>query len=223
MAALTADRDTLRRDGVQFEFPVAASTKIYAGSIVCVNTSNLATKGAAATGLRAVGVAEAMADNSTGSASDIRVKVRRGVFRFGNSSGADAIALKDVGKICYIVDDQTVALTNGSNARSVAGVVADVDSSGVWVDIGADKPITASAALNFASIAAAASEDLTIALSGASTNDSVSLGLPAALTAGIVFQAFVSAADTVTVRATNITAGAVDPASATYRVTVLKV
>jgi len=80
----------------------------------------------------------------------------------------------------------------------------------------------ASAALNFASIAAAAQEDLTITVTGAAANDAVILGLPVAPTAGIVFNAFVSAADTVTVRATNITGSSVDPASATYKVVVIK-
>ena len=81
----------------------------------------------------------------------------------------------------------------------------------------------ASATLDFASIAAAGSADLTITVAGAATNNVVSLGLPAAPTAGLVFQAFVSAANTVTVRATNITAGAVDAVSATYSVVVTQV
>ena len=81
----------------------------------------------------------------------------------------------------------------------------------------------ASAALNFASIAAAASEDLTITVTGASVNNVVSLGLPAAPAAGLVFNAFVSAADTVIVRASNITGVAVDAASATYSVVVTQV
>lgn len=78
------------------------------------------------------------------------------------------------------------------------------------------------AALDFPSIAAAASADLTIAVAGAAVNDRVILGLPAAPTAGLIFQVFVSAADTVTVRATNITGLAVDALSATYNVSVLK-
>lgn len=81
----------------------------------------------------------------------------------------------------------------------------------------------ASATLNFASIAAAAQEDLTITVTGAAANNAVILGLPTAPTAGIVFDAFVSAANTVTVRATNITGSAVDPASATYSVVVIQV
>ena len=81
----------------------------------------------------------------------------------------------------------------------------------------------ASATLNFASIAAAASEDLTITVTGANANNVVALGLPAAPAAGLVFNAFVSAADTVTVRASNITGSAVDAASATYSAVVFQV
>jgi hypothetical protein len=52
-----------------------------------------------------------------------------------NSSDADAISTANIGADCYIVDDQTVALTNGTNTRSVAGKIFDVDSAGVWVDM----------------------------------------------------------------------------------------
>ncbi len=82
--------------------------------------------------------------------------------------------------------------------------------------------LTGTATLDFGSIASAASEDKTIAIAGAAVGDTVALALPAAPTAGIVFNGFVSAAGTVTVRATNITAGAVDPASASYTAMVLK-
>lgn len=84
------------------------------------------------------------------------------------------------------------------------------------------KELTATATLDFPSIATLTDEDLTITVTGAAANDSVVLGLPTSPTTGIVFNAFVSAADTVTVRAHNYTAGAIDPASATYRVTVFK-
>lgn len=83
--------------------------------------------------------------------------------------------------------------------------------------------LEASAALNFASIATTASEDLTITVTGAAVGDQVALGLPAAPAAGLVFNAFVSAANTVTVRASNITGTGVDAASATYSVVVFKV
>ena len=63
------------------------------------------------------------------------MRVRRGVFQFQNSSAGDLIALANLGADCYIVDDQTVALTNGTNTRSVAGKIRDVDAGGVWVEI----------------------------------------------------------------------------------------
>jgi hypothetical protein len=134
MTALAVDRPTPKRSGHQFSFPVAASSKIYAGSLVCINASSLAVKGSAATGLKCVGVAQEQADNTSGADSAINVPVERGTWRFGNSAAGDAIALKDIGASCYIVDDQTVALTNGSSTRSVAGTIRDVDASGVWVE-----------------------------------------------------------------------------------------
>lgn len=134
MAALITDRDTKRRDAVQFEYPVAAATKLFAGSIACINASNLLVKGAVATTLKCVGVMEEVADNSAGAAGAIRGKVRRGCFQFDNSTAGDAITLADVGADCFIVDDQTVAKTNGTNTRSVAGKVRDVDGGGVWVE-----------------------------------------------------------------------------------------
>lgn len=79
----------------------------------------------------------------------------------------------------------------------------------------------ATASLNFGSISTLAQADLTITVTGAAVGDYVTLALPAAPTAGIVFNAFVSAANTVTVRATNVTAGSIDPAAATYGVLVI--
>lgn len=135
MTATTVDRGTQRRDANQFAFPVAAATKIPGGVIVALNASGQAVNGATSTTLKAVGMSEALADNTAGAAGDIKVLVRRGCFKFGNSSAGDLIALADVGSSCYIVDNQTVAKTNGSSTRSIAGTVRDIDSDGsVWVE-----------------------------------------------------------------------------------------
>ena len=49
----------------------------------------------------------------------------------------DLIAQADAGSDCYIVDDQTVAKTSGTNTRSRAGIVLAVDADGgVWVQVG---------------------------------------------------------------------------------------
>lgn len=135
MAALATARSTRERAGEVFDFPVAASTKIYQGGMVALS-AGYAAPGATATGRIAVGRAEETADNTSGSAGAITVRVKRGVFKYGNSSAGDLIAQADVGADCYIVDDQTVAKTNGSSTRSVAGKIVGVDSDGVWVQIG---------------------------------------------------------------------------------------
>ena len=84
-----------------------------------------------------------------------------------------------------------------------------------------DAHLTGSATLDFGSIAADDEEELTITVTGANVGDSVSLGAPAAIESGLVWVGFVSAADTVTVRVRNTTAGAIDPASATWKASVI--
>jgi hypothetical protein len=83
------------------------------------------------------------------------------------------------------------------------------------------KVLSGSASLNFGSIGAAAQADLTITIAGAAVGDEVIMALPAAPTAGLIFNAFVSAANTVTVRASNITAAPIDPAAATFGAIVI--
>ncbi|KAB2906019.1 MAG: hypothetical protein F9K35_01260 [Burkholderiaceae bacterium] len=134
MAALNQDRNTKRRDGGLIEPPVAATTRIYVGALVAINAAGLAVPGATSAALKCVGSALSPADNTLGAAGAIRVKVDKRPACFGNSAAADAITLADVGADCFMVDDQTVAKTNGGNTRSRAGKVFDVDADGVWVD-----------------------------------------------------------------------------------------
>lgn len=83
------------------------------------------------------------------------------------------------------------------------------------------RPLRGSAALNFPSVAASGSADLTITMTGAALGDVVSLGVPnAAMSANLLYFAWVSAANTVTVRAINNSAVAIDPASATFKVNI---
>lgn len=108
-----------------------------------------------------------------------------------------------------------MALTTFSGpVRSLNGFIAGDGSTITKVRSG-------SASLNFGSISAVSQADLTIAVVGAAVGDEVIMALPAAPAAGIVFNAFVSATDVVTIRASNITASAVDPAAATYGVIVI--
>ncbi len=134
MSALTAERNTPSRDGDLISLPVAAAKTLYAGGFGAVDANGRLTPGATATTLKGLGRVEATADNSTGADGAIYGTVRLGVFRWANSASADLIAAADVGKVCYLVDDQTVAKTTGGGTRSPAGIIVDVDSLGVWVD-----------------------------------------------------------------------------------------
>ncbi|MDM7928670.1 hypothetical protein [Blastomonas fulva] len=134
MAALTQDRATPRlAEGNVFSRDVAADAVIFAGAIVCLSATGWAVPGSTATTLVADGVAQEPVDNTGGANGDVKVRVFKGVFRFGNSAAADAITRAEIGDDCYIVDDQTVAKTSGTNTRSIAGKIVDVDAQGVWV------------------------------------------------------------------------------------------
>jgi hypothetical protein len=136
----------------------------------------------------------------------------------------------------------TVDITSVSLAASVEAALQDladsiVDNAVVGVDtatiditvtptfagteISADLiKLTATATLDFPSIAAQTCSELTITVTGAAVGDEVRLGPPAAFEANLSATGIVTAADTVTVRVCNPSAGAINPASATWRATV---
>jgi hypothetical protein len=123
-------------DGELIPVPVGDTEVIYAGALVAADATGYAVPGATATTLTALGRAEEFVDNSAGADGAVSVLVRRGkAFKFANDGG-DAVTQAALGKNCYIVDDQTVAATDGTGTRSVAGKVLGVESDGVWVYIG---------------------------------------------------------------------------------------
>ena len=132
---LTQDRDTPERAGDLYEYPVAATALIYAGAIVVLDAAGNAEPGATALNKTAVGRAEERADNAVGAAADINVKVKPGVFKFKNDV-THTIDKTHVGGTAYIVDDETVASTDGTGTRSAAGVIKQVETDGVWVKLG---------------------------------------------------------------------------------------
>ncbi len=137
MVALANNRSTPTKAGELYSLGVGATQKIFQGAIVCRNATGFAVKGATATTLKALGRAEALADNTSGADGAITVAYRSGCFKFANSAAGDLIANADVGNDCFIVDDQTVAKTNGGATRSIAGKIDSVDADGgVWVWIG---------------------------------------------------------------------------------------
>lgn len=135
MAAATKEINTPERIGQVVAYPLAASTKIFAGTLVGLNSSGNAVPAADTAGLRVVGLAQETVDNSAGSAGDLKVATKHGVFKL-NNSGTDAVDADDKGKICFVEDDNTVSET-GTTHKVKAGRVLDVDADGVWVNTAA--------------------------------------------------------------------------------------
>lgn len=134
MTALAADRNTPHKDGELIPVPAAAAKRIFAGALVVATATGFAAPGSTATTLTYLGRAEESVDNSAGADGDKTVLVRRKkAFQFANLA-ADPVTQASLGKVAYIVDDQTVAATNGGNTRSAAGKVVGVDAAGVWIE-----------------------------------------------------------------------------------------
>jgi hypothetical protein len=83
--------------------------------------------------------------------------------------------------------------------------------------------LTGTAAIDFPSIGnGTCGADQTFTLFGAAAGDSVAPGWPGALAAGVFGTMRISSANTVAVRLCNLSGAAVDPASATFRATVVR-
>ena len=139
-----------------------------------------------------------------------------------NSNAAGALALGGWG------DSSIVVVGNGGNFVDVDAplhVTTGVTTldNGLVVGGGGTvlKILTGTASLNF-DLSAVVSQDLTITVTGAVDGNPVFIGVPlGSVTADTGFFGWVSAADTVTVRAFRL-AGAPNPASGTFRATVFK-
>jgi hypothetical protein len=133
MSGLTRDRATAYREGIEVEFPVAAATKIYAGSLVCLNGDGFGVPAADASGFRFVGVAMEQQDNGSGANGEKVVRVRRtGVFEFDAASITQAMA----GDAMYALDDHSFDDAAGAtNDVKVGVLVKYVSATKGWIDI----------------------------------------------------------------------------------------
>lgn len=118
--AVTANQIIKRQDGDRRSYPVAASTRIYEGTLVFINTAGYASD-ATATGVNAfAGVAVAESDNSSGSAGDKYVEVyTKGDFELVSSG----LAQTDVGMPAYADDNYAVVNALGSISVRIGSFV----------------------------------------------------------------------------------------------------
>lgn len=133
MTALTKNTPRTRvGEGQRFRDPVAAATRIFAGSMVALNAAGNAIR-AIPTAVRVRGVALEEADNTSGAIGDQTVDIERGrAFLFSNDA-TNAVTRAHIGASVYVVDDNTVgSLATGT---IVAGKCLDVTPEGVVVEI----------------------------------------------------------------------------------------
>jgi hypothetical protein len=132
MTATTKDRSTQQQYAEVINVPVLAAAKINAGAIVVATAAGFAAPGSTATTLSYIGRAEDAVDNTAGANGAKSVNVRRKqAFKWANDG---TITQANLMLTAYIVDDQTVAATNGGATRSIAGRIVGVDTDGVWIE-----------------------------------------------------------------------------------------
>lgn len=159
MAALTQPRATnpwgAMPKPLQYgPYPMKASTTIYTGALVGIDSSasGLATNMATgSTTLICVGVAPFVYENQapsgldayvdtrwvdplgTGAAGNLSIDVFQGLFPFFN--GATLITNANIGTSCYANDNQTVSTTSASQSKVGVITLVDAGTGLVWVAI----------------------------------------------------------------------------------------
>lgn len=168
--------------------------------------------------------------NPTSSSKGMTIKSQGRVGFYGTASPTGIIHIGTFGSVSasgaplkFTVAGSTLMTTPEVGAietSSVNGALYYTPTTSNRYQIGT--VLTATAALNFTNTLAQTSSELTITVTGAAVNDAVAIGEPATVNANSSFSARVTAANTVTVKFNNYSALAIDPASATFKATVIK-
>ena len=154
---------------------------------------------------------------------------RMGLETYSDNTPFKLLGIGSTGGDMVPTDPTAIFGTNDTNAdgNEVTNAAAATASTSLTTlgqvqgEINASQPLTATTTLDFASISATSSADLTVTVTGAAVGDAVYLGVPhAAVEPGTLFFAWVSSTNTVTIRCFNSSGVAVDPVSADYTVKV---
>lgn len=118
--------------------------------------------------------------------------------------------------------------TAGTNLTTPENGSVEYDGTNYYVTSGSTrytlaKTLTTTVTLNFGNTLTNTSSDITVALTGAALNDVVIIGVPnGAVNNNSCYTAWVSSANNVRVRFNNYSSASINPASGTFRITVLK-
>jgi hypothetical protein len=160
----------------------------------------------------------AQSDDPSTSLSESHISLIRDGKEFFIAPGASGEFLSTNGTTLSWSSISSADIAYTSNGQ--ADIEGALDS---LYNLSTPETLRGSAALDFPNTTAGTSSDLTITVTGAALGDVASLGASnAAVSANTSYSAWVSAADTVTVRFNNYSSGAVNPAGGTFRVMVFK-
>ena len=126
------------------------------------------------------------------------------------------------------VNGAPLKFTAGTNMTTPEAGAVEFDGTNYFATSGTvrytiAKTLTATASLNFPNTAAWSASNQTITVTGAADGDVVQVGVPISTAlANSCYTAFVSAANTVTIRFNNYSTGPLNPGAGTFRVTIIK-
>lgn len=128
--------------------PLGGGVTVYRGSIALLAASTGAVKNASSPtstdtcwGLIA-GYGPGIADTGPGCtnastvAAAVTVDIAVGTFFLASGSGSDQLAQSNVGSQVYVINETTVGLTSGGGTRPVAGVLAYIETAGLYQALG---------------------------------------------------------------------------------------
>jgi len=134
MTALAANRQTEQLDpdqGYDQDFTILNEEITYTGGMVAIDYLDEIQMASATEGLRVIGLNKyKKIDNAADGETQ---PVQTGIFLMKNSS-TYPLVMSGIGGVCYAEDDQTVASFHAT-VKVAAGIVRDVVSAGVWVDM----------------------------------------------------------------------------------------
>jgi len=141
----------------------------------------------------------------------------------------------------HINASAAIAISKLATGSSAQIIVANAAGTPTWVTAAGDitiatsgavtiakigggttitKHLSATSSLSFASLATSSCDQKTIAVTGAAPGDTVYVGATSSIETGLLWSAFISAANTVTVRICNVTGPTLTPATSTWRADV---
>lgn len=139
MTATNTSIMTAYRDGISIPVPLAAQAIVLMGTFAVVGADGYAMASADVGGADQVclGIWSGDAENPGASGDAVGVVHRHKQFLMHNSA-TDPVSQADLGVAVYVEDNQTIAKTDGSGARSLAGRFMGFDLENptyVWVEI----------------------------------------------------------------------------------------